>query len=325
MENDSKNKVLDFFDFIKKNDDYLLTAHYSPDGDNIGSTIAMYYMLISLGKKVVVMNRDDFPKKYNFIRPPDYPFYKTSNFKGAKLKNIIILDTADIHRIGNVIDYMDKDATIVNIDHHYTNTNYGKYNFINSNLASASEVLYDILKLNNYKITKEIASALYTGLLSDTGGFRFKNTKPIDIQIGYELSMYGINVSEIMNNVFFLKSFEDVTKYARITSNIELFPEQELAVLYHDEVKEPIPEHDPIMEAMDSIKESKINLFVRKIDTNKLRISLRSKNDFNAAAFVKRYNGGGHKLAAGMFFEGDYEDFKRIVLEDLKAEIKDTH
>ncbi|MCK4979426.1 MAG: DHH family phosphoesterase [Candidatus Delongbacteria bacterium] len=322
MKYSKEKEALAIFDFIKKNDDFLVTAHYSPDGDNIGSSIAMYHVLISLGKKATIMNRDDFPKKYDFIKPPDYPFYKTSNFKEKiKFKNVIILDTADIHRVGNVIDYLDKNATVVNIDHHYTNTNYGQYNFINSNLASASEVLYDILKINNYKITKEIASALYTGLLSDTGGFRFKNTKPIDLQIASELSEYGIDVSYLMNKVFFSKSFQDVTKYAEIVSRIELIQNKKLAVLYHDEVMDPIPEHDPVMEAMDSIIESKVNVFVRKIGENKLRLSIRSKSDFNAADFVEKYGGGGHKMAAGMFFEGEFEEFEETVLKELKSQL----
>lgn len=326
MKYNKENEAFAIFDFIKKNDDYLLTAHYSPDGDNIGSTIAMYHVLISLGKKATIMNRDDFPEKYDFIKPLNYPFHKTSNFEEKMIfRNVIILDTADIHRIGNVKDYLGKDVTIINIDHHYTNTNYGKLNYVDSSLASASEVLYKILKINNFELNKEIASALYTGLLSDTGGFRFKNTKPIDLQIASELSEYGIDVSYLMNKVFFSKSFQDVTKYAEIVSRIELIQNKKLAVLYHDEVIDPITEHDPIMEAMDSIIESKINVFVRKIGKNKLRLSIRSKSDFNAADFVGKYGGGGHKMAAGMFFESSYEDFKRIVLEDLKKEIKDIH
>ena len=84
MKYSKEKEALAIFDFIKKNDDFLVTAHYSPDGDNIGSSIAMYHVLISLGKKATIMNRDDFPKKYDFIKPPDYPFYKTSNFKTSK-------------------------------------------------------------------------------------------------------------------------------------------------------------------------------------------------------------------------------------------------
>ncbi|MDA3884321.1 MAG: DHH family phosphoesterase [Candidatus Delongbacteria bacterium] len=318
MRSEEEKEALKIFDFIKRNDDYLLTAHYSPDGDNIGSTIAMYHVLRNLNKKVVIMNRDDFPAKYDFIRPENYPFYQASECKlDTKFKNIITLDTADIHRVGDVCNYFDENPEIVNIDHHYTNTKYGEFNYVNSDLASACEVLFELLKVNGLEITVEIATALYTGLLSDTGGFRFKNTKPVDIKIAYELSKYGINVSEIMNKVFFYKSYQDITKYAEIISRIELNYEKKLAVLYHDEVAEPIPEHDPIMEAMDSIIESEVNIFVRKIGTNKLRLSIRSKCDFNAADFVKKYSGGGHKLAAGMFYEGNYKDFKNEVITDL--------
>jgi len=322
MDYESNIIAFEIAEFLNGNDDFLITSHYSPDGDNIGASTSLYVLLREMGKEVVFINRDKYPEKYNFIKPKNMKFYQREDFqKKHKFSNIITIDTADYHRIGEVSELIEQDAFIINIDHHYTNTMYGNLNFVLSDLASACEVLYLLLKETCIKINTEIAYCLYAGMLSDTGGFRFKTTKAAELKIASELAEYGIDLSLLMNEIFFYKSHKEVVSYARAISKIKLYPELHTAVLYHDELTDPLTEHDPVMEAMDSIKESKINLYVRNIANGKLRLSLRSKCDFNAAEFLSKYGGGGHKAAAGMFYEGNWDDFKSDFLLLLFDEI----
>ncbi|MBN2789511.1 MAG: DHH family phosphoesterase [Candidatus Delongbacteria bacterium] len=311
--------------FISENDDFLITSHFAPDGDNIGSCIAFHLMLTDLGKKSLIVNEDKIIDKYDFLfrdKSESYIQYSDITEK-TEFENVIVLDTATFDRIGKVSELFSKDVTVVNIDHHFTNTNFGTINLVDGYVSSASQLVLEIFKGCNYNITKDISDAILTGILSDTGGLKFQNTNIEVISDVKELMSLGSVLPDITERLFSSISYEESMKVNKIASEIKLYGEERIAVAYNDQQNNPLIENEPVLMILNSIEEAEVTLFVRRADENKLKISLRSKSEFNVSDFAAKWGGGGHKNAAGMRYKGTFEDFNADVLDKLRKVVMD--
>ena len=317
------NIIKEIGKFIAENDNFLITSHFSPDGDNLGSCISFHLMLKSIGKTSIIVNEDPLVKRFEFLLPNKATAFKQfseMNVDG-KYDNVIIVDTAYIDRIGKVAELFSKDVTIVNIDHHFTNTNFGSINFVNGNVASASQLVLQIFKGNDLPISKEISNAILAGVLSDTGGLKFRNTDIEVISNVKDLMGYGSDMADITNRIFSSMSFSEIMKVNKVTSEIKLYKDEKIAIVYNDQQNNHLEENEPVLMVLNSIEEADVTLFVRKSDENKLKISLRSSSNFNVSDFAGQWGGGGHKSAAGMKYVGTFEEFNADVLDKLKIEI----
>jgi bifunctional oligoribonuclease and PAP phosphatase NrnA len=315
-----KDSVKAIGTFLRDKDDFLITAHHAPDGDNLGACIGMYLALTGTGKKAVIVNEDKFVDRFSFLLAEEKsPFIRYSeNLNCKKYKNVIILDTANFDRIGKVADIIDRDAEIINIDHHPTNEMFGKLNYVDSTYASASQLVHEVLKQNGFTISRKISDALLAGLLSDTGGLRFENTDIKTIMSVTEFMSYGSNLADLTDRIFMRLSFAETVKINQIASKIELFKEEKIALAYNDQENNPLLENEPVLMILNSIEEAEVFLFVRKNGDNFYKISIRSKGNFNVSEFSAGWNGGGHKNAAGIKFYGSYEDMRNTLLKDLR-------
>lgn len=317
---DKKEIISAIGSFLKEKDDFLITAHHAPDGDNLGACIGMYLALTESGKKAVIVNEDKFVERFGFLfGRADSPFIRYSDeLNSRKYENIIILDTAVYERIGKVKNIVSGNAFIINIDHHPTNEMFGALNYVDRTSASASQLVYEVLKENGLYTGKEVADALLCGVLSDTGGLRFGNTDTRVLRDVQEFMSCGSDLADITDRIFMRLSFSETVKVSEITSKIELFREEKIAFAYNDQEKNPLLENEPVLMILNSIEEAEVSLFVRKNGDNFYKISIRSKGDFNVSDFSAKWNGGGHKNAAGIKFYGSYEDFKNSILKELK-------
>lgn len=306
--------------FLKEKDDFLITAHHAPDGDNLGACIGMYLALTGSGKKAVIMNEDKFVERFGFLFcGAQTPFIIYSEeLNPRKYENVIILDTAVFDRIGKVKSIVDENAFIINIDHHPTNEMFGTLNYVDRTAASASQLVYEVLKDNGFAIDKTVSDALLSGLLSDTGGLRFENTDIRTLDAVREFMSCGSNLADLTDRIFMRLSFSETVKVNEIASKIELFKDEKIALAYNDQEENPLLENEPVLMILNSIEEAEVFLFVRKNGENFFKISVRSKGDFNVSDFSAKWKGGGHKNAAGIKFYGSYEDFRNTVLKELK-------
>ncbi len=305
--------------FFKNSDDFLITSHHAPDGDNLGCCIGMYLALKSIGKNAVIVNEDEFVPRYRFLINQKEPvFLCYSEGMKEKYGNVIILDTANYERIGNVRNIISENAFIINIDHHPTNENFGALNFVDPTASSASQILFRILKQNGFEMSKEISDALLSGLLSDTGGLRFNNTDVKAIETVKEMMSCGSDISDLTDRIFLRNSYSETVKVGEIISKIKLFIEEKIALAYNDQEKNPLEENEPVLMALNSIAEAEVSVFVRKNGENFYKISLRSKGGFNVSDFSAKWKGGGHKNAAGIKFKGSWDEFEKTVLSELK-------
>lgn len=188
--------------FLKKHDDYIILTHTSPDGDTLGSAYALALGLISIGKKAFVVCNDEIPEKYNY-------FVKEANLKSIDYKTVVAVDVADAKLLGSLYEkYSDKIE--LTIDHHVSNTHYAKNLYLDAAASATAECIYEILKKLHIKITPLMATALYTGISTDTGCFKYSNVTPKTHRIAAELHSFGIDAAEINRKMFDTKSKQRV-------------------------------------------------------------------------------------------------------------------
>lgn len=298
--------------FIRENDNFLLLTHEKPDGDALGSLFGLFTILRENGKKADAFLPEQTPMRYSsFV--PDGVIIGTA----PKLNSyswILCLDTATSDRIG--IDKAEKEKIqsypVVNIDHHPDNKLFGKMNFINSESAATAEILFrsvnDGAKL---RISQNAATNLLIGIVMDTGGFRFDNTKPSTFNAASELLALGADYPRIINTMFFSQplSFirmeaELVLKHMKIDCAGRYawaYLSDEMLKAYGVEKKDT----EMLIDALRQIDGVEIAvIFYRKDDG--FKISMRSKNKkYSVAKIARSLNGGGHELAAGAFIKTD--------------------
>jgi len=305
---------------LREKDNFLITSHYSPDGDNIGSSYALWHFLQTLGKKALIINEDPIPEKYLFILETEC-FKTFAEYDGAKFENVIILDAGSFERIGKVATLIADEHTIINIDHHYSNVGFGTHNLILPDRAATAQIIFELFKANGLSFDASAASAMYLGLLTDTGGFRYQNTDSRVLNTAAELVSCGIKPDEIMEQAFHVHHYRDIVKLGKLLAGMELILPYGVALVYQHDMVEPIEDNDLVVEMLNSVAEAKIMIFVRRVEEKLLKISFRSRCEYNVSAFAARYGGGGHPQAAGLRFRSTFEQFRQDVLEVLFAEL----
>ncbi|HAE91260.1 MAG TPA: bifunctional oligoribonuclease/PAP phosphatase NrnA, partial [Tissierella sp.] len=179
---------------IKESERIYIVSHVQPDGDNIGSILALWMAIKKIKDKVFILKTDDIPSDFLFL--PNVNEIKEFNDKG-KIDMFIALDTSDENRLGKNKELLNKAKTIINIDHHISNTNFGHINIVDSNAAATGELVYNLIKKMNIPMDKDIASCIYTAISSDTGSFMYDNTSAQTHRIIAELIDIGIDKSNI--------------------------------------------------------------------------------------------------------------------------------
>lgn len=307
--------------FIENNDNFIITAHYSIDGDNIGSSVAFYKLFERLGKKSVIVNEDPVPEMFKFLIK-DVNF-KTFDQVDDKFSNAVVLDVGSYERMGKVSTLFNDDVEILNIDHHISNKGFGGIDVVCIECAATAEIVTELFDRLGYGIDEDIATALYVGILTDTGGFRYSNTNARVLESAARLCKTGINPSLITEKVIYSNSFNEIKTAGEIISKVEFIEDGKVALLFHDNTTNPILNNDLVIDLMNSIKEANITLFVRKVEEGLIKSSFRSKTDFDLAEFTAKFGGGGHKKAAGLRFRGTFEEYKEKIINTLLDEVRD--
>ena len=185
------NSLKEIVKALKKYDDYLLSTHISPDGDGIGSELALGFGLKKLGKKVTIANSDPFPANYEFL--PCNGILKNREEIRNTYGVAVSLECPSLNRVGKLKKTFLKSGKIMNLDHHMSNDFFGDYNYVDEGAAAVGEQVFDILVGLGVKLDLNIATCLYTSLLTDTGSFSYSNTTRRTHEIVIELMKYGVN------------------------------------------------------------------------------------------------------------------------------------
>jgi len=289
------------------NNRFVISSHIAPDGDNIGSISALYHILKRMDKDVVVLLGDKTPDKYEFLLNGIKLIREDSILKDDTW---IVVDSSDESRLGDLAKNIESFKTIINIDHHTSNTFFGDYNWVETKAAATGELIFGILEEFNIDLSIPICNAIYTALSTDTGSFKYSNTTENTMRVIYKLHQYGFEHDKIIQSVYqtralvYLQLLSKTIEYAkyynkdRIVSILNLNDLKKLNARSEDT--------DGLVEELRDIEGINISCFIKEIDKDVFKGSLRAKGSYEVIKIAEFFGGGGHKKAAGFTYKGDY-------------------
>ncbi len=307
---------------IDKAKNIVILTHEMPDGDAIGSSLALYTGLKQLGKDVDVVI-PEYSRTFEFL--PNSKEIKKEG-KNETYDLAIALDCGDIKRLNGFVRYFEDANTKISIDHHGSNTMFADYNFVNPMAPACSQILIIILEALGIIIDKEIGTCLLTGIITDTGGFKYKGVTAETFEFVAELLNRGVNVSDVYKKVLQVisKARFELTRIA--LNRLEFLEDGKMTFTYitkEDEEKANagINDHDGIVEMGRDIEGVEVSIFLRESD-NGYKISLRSNEYVNVSDICLMFGGGGHVRAAGCSINLPFEQTKTKIIEQCKKHLK---
>lgn len=307
---------------IKKANSIVILTHESPDGDAIGSSLGMHMALKSIGKNSDVI-LTEFPRTFNFL-PGAKDVKQESDIKNYDLA--ITVDCADLKRV-MANEYFENAKKTIVIDHHGSNTMYGDINFVNPVSPACCEILAGMFEYFDINIDTEIGTCILTGIITDTGGFKYSSVTPETFEFTADLLRKGINVSEIYERVLETKTKANFELLKRSMDRLELLENGKVAFTYitkkdEEEVNAEPGDHEGIVENGRSIEGVKVSIFLRQKDEeNAFKISMRSNGNINVSDICFIFGGGGHQNAAGALIQGSIEEVKEKILKEVRKAI----
>jgi len=323
----SLNKLLNI---IYKNEKFLILTHTYPDGDGLGSLIALYRLISKLKKKAIMICNDEIPYHYQFLPYINNIKRNLDNVDSGENEYITIcLDSADKNRLKLDFDKLkEKSKQIINIDHHLSNTNFGDLNIVIPEKSATAEIICELIFLDfKAYLSHEIALCLYTGILTDTGKFQYSNTTPRVHEIVSNLIKYDINPSNVFSRIYENEPYNRFKLLQLVLGRIKLIESVHLAYSYilrrdFDKLNLPYSSHDGIIELLRSAKDVKVAALLREIGRNCFKISLRSSsNDINVAEIAGVFAGGGHVMASAYTQHGKLKD----IISDLVVTVRNRN
>ncbi len=314
---------------IKDSKKILLTAHINPDGDALGSVLALHKALKSAGKATFPVIDDDFPTLYKFLDGWDEILkFGDQILEESKdeIDLIIALDCGDVERFGRVSEYFDG-KKVINIDHHISNTAFGTLNMIDSNAASTGEMVYQIISIMGLEITKEIAEAIYTAIVTDTGQFRYTNTTSVTHQIAGDMINNGVDTAYMYEQIYQNTSKEKMLLSAKALSSLKLYFDDRVAVLRVtiDDIQKSGAtgaDTEGIINFGRDISTVEVAVLLKEHEKEKIKIGLRSKKYVDVATISQEIGGGGHVRAAGCTIYGNIDEAESIMIEKIGKLLK---
>lgn len=309
-------------DEIKKADTIAILVHENPDGDAVGSALAMELALKQLNKEADVII-PEFPKEFEFL--PDADKIKTGT-DVTSYDLVLTLDCASIKLINNCIDYFENAKTKVEIDHHSSNTMFADYNFVDQEAPACAQLLLVIFGYYNIEVTKEIGTCILTGIITDTGGFRYEGVTAETFRFVASLCEKGVKVSKVYQRVFASKTRAKFELHKIALDREEFLEDGKIAFTYitkadEEKVGAKNGDYDGIVENGRDVEGVEVSIFLRETDKG-IKVSLRSKDYVNVSEAATMFGGGGHVRAAGCNIQGTIEQAKNQIVNRIKCYLK---
>lgn len=312
-------------EIIRENKTFCIVGHMRPDGDCIGSQVALALALRAEGKKVTVWNQDAIPQKYKFLPTADL-FEKPK--RGETFDCVIATDCASFERLGKVGECIGERKVFINIDHHISNTRYADVNWVSPREPSCGELIYRLLKVARWPITKPIADLLFTAISTDTGSFQYATTRPGTFHTGAELVTRGANLAQICNEVYQSYPVSRAKLLKHVYSKFRLSPDEKIAWFWlkQKDFNRTGAESDDTEGLIDHIRAIEpvvVACVFEELEPEMTRISLRSKHAaVNVSEICGQFGGGGHPAAAGARIPGTPLSTQRKVIAAIKRALK---
>ncbi len=298
---------------IKEHENFVILAHKKPDGDAIGSSLALCRLLHMLGKRAYIIQHDRFSFNLFFLK--NDCFKETVSYEPDV---VICLDSADLSRVEDRMIY--KNALLVNIDHHATNTMYGDINYVDSNASSTGEIIYRLCKQFD-TFSEEIYRGLYVAIATDTNRFYYSNTSVNTMEVVYDIYQNLDNIYDINKELYGTVPLAKLKLGARAIEKAEFYFNNKVAITTLSTAEQEqigSTDTDDIVESLRDIEGVEVSILLYNYK-GELKVSLRSKEYVDVSEIAKRFGGGGHKRASGISLGNeDMDKFKQSILEAIR-------
>lgn len=314
------NDLQQIINILREHEKFVLIAHVLPDGDSIGSLLALGEALCNAGKEVQLFSPGAVPRKYTFLRGSEK--IKVEGMELPPAAVVIALDSSDPDRLGNFTEQARQARHLVNIDHHVTNARYGTLNLIDAEAAATGEIIYSLLDELGAAVTESIAEALYVAIATDTGSFKYDNTTPVTHRIAASLLEKNVNPGVLSQRIFDERPLSYYLLLKEALSTLEVHAENRIALISIN--KEMLQRSGTSVEDIDGlinytrdIEGIELGILIYVENAEEIKVGFRSKTA-DVSLLAKKLNGGGHPKAAGCRVHGSYQSVKEKVLLEAK-------
>ncbi|CAM3358950.1 DHH family phosphoesterase [Marinicrinis lubricantis] len=309
--------------FMESYNHFLVVSHIHPDGDAASSTCAIGLILDFLGKPYTLMNEGAVPGKLSYLKGFDQIVNYTLSDRNYSFDAVISVDCADFERMGETVKLFPKDIPLLNIDHHPTNDQFGTVNLVEPQAAATAEILFDLVEYIQIPWSKELSDCIYTGLLTDTGGFRYSNTSSKVMKAASQLLDYGTDGYELSDRLL-----EQTTR-----AHVELLKKSlnSLSFAHDDQIawvtvgKEDMRETGAMQEDLEGIVNYprniagvEVGMLFKEMMDGTVKCSFRSAGKADVARIAQKFGGGGHVRAAGATLKAPLTQAIEMVVEEVK-------
>ncbi|MBF8983046.1 bifunctional oligoribonuclease/PAP phosphatase NrnA [Lutibacter sp. B2] len=298
----------------------LILPHIMPDGDTIGSSMALYLALKKMNKVPYILLKDSLPSNIKFL---EYEHIHSAMDENFIPDVVVAIDCSDLGRLKERQSYITTNVITINIDHHITNTHFADINFVFSQAAATGELIYNIIKGLNVEFDKKIATCIYTSLSTDTGNFKYDNTSSHTHRIAAELLEKEVDINFVSTQVYQNKSVSKVKLLKEVLNTLTFHINDKLAIMYVTKdmialTESKLEDADGLTEFARDIEGIEVGVLLKQVSDHEIKVGLRSKYDIDVSKIAEKLGGGGHKKASGCTIFQDIETAKQTIIGKIQ-------
>jgi len=313
--------LLQIVEAVRARRRFVLSSHARPDGDSIGSQLAMAYALQAMGKAAVVVNSDAAAAP--LLAFPGVRDIRIAPAIDGDFDAAIIMECGDLKRTG--VAGLER-FFVVNIDHHPGNTGYGNINWFDATAAACAELVHELVRALGVPLTRQIATHIYLAILTDTGSFHYSSISPRTFEICRECLEAGVDPVMVARNVYDSNNMGRLKLFGAVLGAMQIADSGRIAIVYVDHEMAraaggTYEDTEGLVNLPLTVKEIEAVVFFKQEKGDEYRVSLRSKGEIDVGVIAKEYGGGGHKNAAGCTITGPIEELQKALIEKLEGAI----
>ena len=308
-------------DAIRSRRRFVLSSHSRPDGDSLGSQLAMVYALQAMGKEALAINADPAPAP--LMAFPGVSDIRIASSAEGEFDAAIIMECGDLKRTG--VSGLDR-FFVINIDHHPGNAGYGQINWFDAGAAACAEMVYELVRALGVPLTREIATHVYLAILTDTGSFHYSGISPRTFEICRECLVAGVDPVTVARNVYDSNNMGRLKLFGAVLGAMQIDTTGRIAIVYVDHEMArtaggTYEDTEGLVNLPLTVKEIEAVIFFKQERGDEYRISLRSKGNIDIGSIAKEFGGGGHRNAAGLTVSGPIEQVQKTLIEKIERAI----
>ena len=321
METMTTRELSQIAEAIRARQRFVISSHSRPDGDSIGSSVAMAYALRAIGKQAEVVHAD--PPPGPLTQFPGVSDIRLASAVNGPFDAAIIMECGDLARTG--ILGLDR-YFLINIDHHPGNTGYGDLGWFDVTAAACGEMVFELVKTIDAPLTLEVATHIYLAILTDTGSFHYANITPRTFEICRETIEAGVDPVAVARNVYDSNSMGRLKLFGAVLSAMQIDSSGRIAIVYLDHEMAraaggTYEDTEGLINLPLTVKEIQAVVFFKQVEGDEYRVSMRSKGDIDIGLIAKEFGGGGHKNAAGCTVAGAIDALQKMFVAKIEQAI----